>query len=278
MEKRIAIILVLYNKSDVIIDNYIEDDNQYLVIVDNTDGQNLNIREPNVVYVPLLKNCGIAAAQNIGIKEAIKAECDYIVFFDQDSCIPNHYCRNIVILYEEYISKNPKLFLLGPTIINKQTHKKYRRFLNKKTDIESFKPQREIISSGSCVKVSQISKVGMLCERLFIDYVDFEWCWRSNYLGFVSGVTGQIALEHEVGRKELLIGCYHTIVSAKVRYYYQVRNFLALSKKKYVPVKWKVAKLVRLFADTIIFLFKRDYRPNIKYVLMGIKDGFLFRV
>ena len=69
-----------------------------IVIIDNTEESYISKYEsfPNCTLVPLGENTGIAHAQNIGIKHAIKGGADVIVFFDQDSKIENDFLSNLL--------------------------------------------------------------------------------------------------------------------------------------------------------------------------------------
>lgn len=272
---KIAIILVLYNKSKIVPQKYIQNTNSILlIVVDNTEGQDLNLKQDKVLYIPLMHNYGIAKAQNVGIETAMKLGCEYIVFFDQDSDIPNNYCAKIINAYQNIKTTVPNLFLLGPLVINKHTQKEYKKLIKKRQQIvDGFKEEREIISSGSCLHVSSINLVGKLEEKLFIDYVDFEWCWRAKAMGLISGIATQLSLPHEVGAKEVNYGLYHVIISAPIRYYYQTRNMLLLTKRNYVPLAWKISKFARLIINFILFLFNKNYHSNLKYIIKGAKDG-----
>src|SRR5580698_1011792 len=44
----------------------------------------------NIYYIPMLRNIGIYAAQNIGIERSIAASCSHVLILDQDSVLsPN---------------------------------------------------------------------------------------------------------------------------------------------------------------------------------------------
>lgn len=274
MSHKTAIILILYNKHNVDSEKYLQSSDNILIVVDNTEGQDLNIKRNDVLYIPLKHNYGIAKAQNIAIDSAINNGCEYIIFFDQDSDVPCNYCLQIVNAYKNIKNNIPNLFLLGPQVINKQTQREYKKmFERNKQGVDGFIEEREIISSGSCVQLSSLAQVGKLEEKLFIDYVDFEWCWRARKAGLISGVATKVVLPHEVGAKEINYGPYHVIISAPVRYYYQTRNMFLLCRRKYVPFLWKASKFVRLIINSLLFLFDKNYHSNLKYIVKGAKDG-----
>ena len=74
-----------------------------IILVDN--GSNNFISEKisiadNVIVISLRENQGIATAQNVGIKKIIDLGLKYVVFFDQDSIVPNGLigCLKIILL------------------------------------------------------------------------------------------------------------------------------------------------------------------------------------
>ncbi|MDY3914837.1 MAG: glycosyltransferase, partial [Phocaeicola sp.] len=58
-----------------------------------------------VRYIPLLKNIGIAAAQNIGIKHFFDANFEYVIFSDQDSVMPNNLVEKLLYAYNDLKEK-----------------------------------------------------------------------------------------------------------------------------------------------------------------------------
>lgn len=245
-------------------------------VIDNTPQRCLeNVDETSVCYVPLKENKGIACAQNIGIQRARQEGCTHIVLFDQDSDFDAAYVWNIVTRYDELKKSHKALFLLGPRVLNKTTGEAYHSVLHKESvDSDGFVKKREIISSGSCTDMATLEKVGLTDERLFIDYVDFEWCWRAGAKGLYSGETTEVVLEHKVGQNELHIGRYLIIISAPFRYYYQNRNYLYLLRRAYVPLQWKVATGIKMLLRLLYFpLCVENGGACWKYMVKGIKEG-----
>lgn len=218
------------------------------VVVDNSPEKNFDDNSiGNFHYIFNGENIGIAEAQNKGIRFLLnKKQCDYIVFLDQDSRIGRNYIDIITDTYIEIKSFEPNLALLGPTAINARSQEEYKSFFHPKEIIDNiFIPQREIISSGSCVSVDVLKEVGTNLPWLFIDYVDFEWCWRANSMGYVCGTTPCVQIQHSVGQKEYYIGSYIIIISSPIRYFYQGRNYIKLLKLSYVPFQWKLTNMVK---------------------------------
>lgn len=258
----VSVIIVLFQPS--------EDDLMYIkhlsqscegVVVDNslkrnTEGDYLG----SFYYIFNNGNKGIAEAQNIGIQYILQANnSDYIVFLDQDTRVDGDYVSKIVNAYLAVNMVQPNLAILGPTAINSRSDVEYRSIFHDPELINGiFFPQREIISSGSCVGVDVIRKVGLNLSWLFIDYVDFEWCWRANSMGYVCGITPNVTIHHSVGNREYYIGNYIIIISSPIRYFYQGRNYIKLVKLRYVPTQWKCTN----FMKTILRILYLPFVPK----------------
>lgn len=274
----IAIVIIIYHPKSSTFDKYMPSDG-YVIVVDNTPQpsfkRNIVADTDNFIYIPLNKNLGIAAAQNIGIRKAVDLGCSYIVFLDQDSVIGSHYIHSIVSEYQKIISKQKNLFLLGPIVINERTHQEYKSVFHQDICLHSnFIYRKEIISSGSCVSVEKIKDVGFLDEKLFIDFVDFEWCWRANKKSYICGITPNVRLLHNVGQREIRFGKYKVIISAPFRYFYQYRNFLWLCRRNYVPTYWKLSTGIKFLLRIFYFPVRLKNGWSIeKYMWKGIRAG-----
>lgn len=277
MKNDIAVIIVLFNPDVFRIKQIVfrVNDVCHLILVDNSSNDNGHIWGECCQYISLLSNKGIAIAQNIGIAKAKELGCKHIVFFDQDSSFDNHYVNQIVEQYKVIENNKINIFLLGPTVFNEKTKKEYKSAFHKySTDINGFQQRREIISSGSCVAISKIAKVGGLDDELFIDTVDFEWCWRAMHYGYINGITTNVSLNHNVGQREINIFRHKVIISSPFRYYYQYRNFIRLCSRKYVPFSWKRNVGIKYFLRIFYFPFVlKDGIKIVKFMIKGLFAG-----
>lgn len=249
-----------------------------VTVVDNTPDASLNIDLPNVAYIPLRENTGIANAQNVGIRNLLDRGCSHIVFFDQDSEYSLRYVEAIVSEYMRIASLRDDMFILGPTVVDKDSKEEYKSLSADGMADASYIIQRELISSGTCVSASRISQVGMLQSSMFIDYVDFEWCWRAESKGLVSVMTRNVTLPHKVGKgQKRVLGCVF-IESAPFRYFYQYRNLIALCRLNYVPKSWKYKKLLRKVIELFVMpVISKNGNDILKNSLRGIAAGLKFR-
>ena len=254
INEKVAVIIVLYNPDTNDIDN-VRRIAQYNVgfVVDNSlipfmDGETIG----NMSYICNKANIGIAKAQNIALREILKGDYEYVVFLDQDTRVAVDYPLQIAMEFSRI--DNGRLAVLGPQVVNAATGGQYASAIHKYEISENgFSLRKHIISSGSCMSINALKDVGLMWGELFIDYVDFEWCWRAASKGYQCGVTSHLQISHHVGQRELSIGKYKVIISAQQRYFYQYRNFIWLIQKKYVPLQWKCATCVKFLLRLVYF-------------------------
>ena len=254
---KIIVVCVLYNPTDSILQKWKEKiqilPQFFFLFVDNSQKK-------------------IFDFENIGIQYAKKNLFDYVVFFDQDSDFSDYYLPDMVQEYNHIKEKFPNLVILGPRIIDKESHKEYKH--KDANNNDDYLVCRELISSGSMVKTDDFDKIGLLEEKLFIDYVDFEWCWRAKQNGYVCIKTKKISLMHEVGQRRRSFIGYPIILSSPIRYFYQYRNYFRLIKRSYVPLDWKKKVLVRKIFElfTVPFIYHRNPK-TLYYMIKGIVSG-----
>ena len=275
---KVSVLFVIYNPNQKEILHIKEvAANTQAVIVDNSSSRSTELKsEGNLHYLYLGGNKGIAEAQNVGINFITShINAKYIVFFDQDSIVDNNYTNAICSEFERVSKNRSNLAILGPTVIRKDDGTVYAPFIRKETkDSYGFTVRREIISSGSCIPTSIIHAVGCNNPKLFIDYVDFDWCWRANSQGYICGITSKVKIYHKVGKHELHIGRYRVIISSPKRYFYSYRNYLWLCRKKYVPRDWKIKTGIKALARLFYFpLLVRNGIEIWKYMIKGVWEG-----
>lgn len=278
---KIGIVIVVYHPDELILKNkLLRLAGHYdVVVVDNTPSPVRIVPAERLAYIPLNKNAGIAKAQNDGIKYLQAKNCTHIVFFDQDSDWTSQYVDSIVAEYIRISEFRRDLFLLGPRVVNASDGEEYHSVVHKEKESDrGFVYKREIISSGSCLCVSALEKVGLQDEDLFIDFVDFEYCWRAESYGFICGITNGVMLRHKVGQKDIKFPFgYCVIISSPFRYYYQYRNHLWLCKRHYVPLQWKVNIGIKHFLRILYFpLVVKGWVQIEKNIFKGIIHG-IFR-
>jgi rhamnosyltransferase len=251
-----------------------------IVIIDNssisiepTILESLNIKS----YISNNNLGGIAGAQNKGILEAIKNNCDFVLLMDQDSFPQIDMVSELIFSYEQLMELGIKIAAVGPKVVNSFTKIPYESRIRKKEKyivVDRLSLVNALISSGTLIKVEVFETIGFFNEKLFIDGVDHEWCWRALSKGYNCILSHDAILEHNLGEGDRKLLGISISISSPFRIYYQYRNYIYLCRFNYVPLYWK-------FANFIKYLVKFFYYPAIispRYlgrILKGIKDGLL---
>lgn len=280
---KIGAVVVVYNPTIQLLDKCIlslVDQVDKVCVVDNSSYDNsMHIHKfgKSVLYMPLRMNKGIAAAQNIGISYFCDNGYDFVLFSDQDSSSPKCLVDNLLCAYCT-LSANMNISCIGPMPVNRKTGQPYiysQCIIEKCEEVGfSFNKMYSIISSYSLVPVKNFSEVGLMNERLFIDFVEQDWCWRAAaYHDMMCIMLPSVKIEHELGVSSSFLG--HNInVSSPFRIYYQTRNLLWLCRKSYVPGYWKKMNIKKIMLK--FFYYSIVPRNRFRYcgrMLRGFVDG-----
>lgn len=257
-----SVVIVLYYPNIKRIKNLIERirlENIHIVFIDNTPElineslKSISEKNPNIVYIPQKVNKGIAEAQNIGIDIVIKLKGKhYVLFLDQDTNIETGFVNKMIDEYIRISNLGISISALGPTPLNEKTLKQYKQ--------ESVSPENKgshfykpsvLISSGMLISLETLNDVGLMDSQLFIDFVDFDWCWRAKAKGYDCCMTQRVSIKHNVGEEEKFLFGFPVIISSPRRYFYQYRNLVLLCVRPYVPFNWKIKNIFK----RLIYLF-----------------------
>ncbi|MGT2979230.1 glycosyltransferase family 2 protein [Streptococcus alactolyticus] len=243
----------------------------HLYLVDNGSGNVDEVKgllnQYNQSKISILwnrENQGIAKALNQLTSAAQKEGFDWILTLDQDSVVPS----NIVGEFEKYIN-NSSVGILCPIICDRNKDEEIK--INEDcTEID------ECITSGSLLNIKAWSEIGGFDERMFIDGVDFDICYRLRQRGYKIYCIHSVVLLHELGHIE-----YHRFLFWKVlvknhsvfRKYYIARNIIYVAKKrKSVLLAIKgILQEVKLLG--IVLLYETDKKSKSISIIKGIRDG-----
>lgn len=279
MDTKAALLIILYNPK--------ESDFAHLqklaslydgVVVDNSSQPLPQYSIGRFKYHCFGQNRGIAFAHNYGLRIIMQdPTITHVVILDQDSRVPTQYIPQIISYFQSINHEVGYLAALGPTIIQKYTQEVYQSAIFRDQYLTpQFIKRNEIIASGACISIEAFRNVGLEDERLFIDFVDSEWCFRAWNKGWKCGITPCLQLKHMVGRGELHIGSHIISLSAPFRYYYQYRNLLLLWRRKYVPIRFKINWTIKFILRFLYFpLFVNKGWQCWKFMYRGIWHGIM---
>jgi rhamnosyltransferase len=282
--KKIAGVLVCYNPnieelSECVLSIIPQIDKLY--IVDNTDKQSFLINtdiiqmERKIELLELKENIGIAAAQNIGIQKAIENNFEAVLFLDQDTKPPENLVEELLSGIRQLEKEGNKVATIGPLVYNRDSKSEYKSLINKGKDISDFIEKDAIISSGSIILKQVYEEVGGFESDLFIDVVDFEWCWRARQKGYKSFISKKVEMEHRFGERSIsILGVFKLIIPSPVRHYYQYRNLVILFPRSYVPKYWKVRSCIEKIVELVVIpIFVKPRLKRVKFMFKGFKHG-----
>ncbi len=256
-------------------------DNKIKVIVINNSPLDTikNLKDECFYYRYFKKNIGIASAQNIGIKVALKNSAKIISFFDQDSQITSLMIRTIIknlnsmkksIYVPEYLD----------TINNNFSYYRLNK-LGLRTKVKkSSSPYNVdvVISSGMFVPYKVFNVVGLMKDSFFIDYVDTEWCLRCKYFNIPIFVLPKAKMKHKIGISSKKILNKKITFHDEDRYFYQIRNSLFLFRYNYIPKYFALLEFLKSLSNALLKLFYSSRRFYlIKKILLALALGLLNR-
>lgn len=272
---KIAVGIVLYNPQiEILLKSISQLINlvQYIILIDN-NSNNINyvkkkLKQFKKVYIiENNQNYGIAKALNQILDYSYKNQVDYVLTLDQDSILSE---RMFKYLLKYKNIKNAAI--ICPTIhdINK-----------KEKDIfhDEYQIVPRCITSGSLMNLKICKEIGYFDEKMFIDYVDFDYCKRINICKKKIIHVSKSVLQHELGKrtrkKFLWINVYPTNHSSE-RVYYQIRNmrYYYLKFKNNMSIKEKIDEVIRiLWKYTSVILYETDKKIKINKANKGFKDA-----
>ena len=275
-------ILVTYNPNLKILDKCIKSiykSVRNIYIIDNNSNdfvfdENIN----NIRFIKLKENMGIAYAQNIGIKESIKNNSDYILLSDQDTVYPVDYIERMMnaFLNEKNICAITPLFKDSHSSkINNGFYKKSCFFSQRFFPEEGFHNLFHTIASGKIIKTQILDDVGLMNEDLFIDWVDYEWCWRARNKGYKIIGNANVIINHQLGDYSKNIGFREVNLRNHIRHYYITRNafYLAVYCKN-LNLLQRITLFFKSFRYIVGYpILTKPHLVNFKYVLLGFLHG-----
>lgn len=271
----IAAILVLYNPSEAIFHNIetIQTQVSLCIVIINSCSFEVeeSLRKKNVKIIRNETNIGLAAALNIGLKAALGTEgLDAVILFDQDSRPGDNCIANLITTYKEL--GDIKVGALGCKILDQ----KEKRFTHTSPTVIE---QKVIITSGCFIPIKVLKEVGLMDEVLFIDYIDYEWCFRAIHNGYKIFVNNSSVLFHNMGDKFInFLGKNKPIHINTLRQYYIIRNQLIIIRRPYIPLPWRISEFFKFFYRIPGYiLYSAEKFQTASKIFLALKDYWINR-
>lgn len=234
-------------------------------------------------------NAGIGRALNAGVEIARSLQATHVLLMDQDSVPRQGMVSRLLAWDAEIRARGVALSAIGPRFADAVSgqlsqHVRFARWHVGRIDCGTSHepvPVDYLITSGSLIALDAFERVGPMDESLFIDHVDTEWILRARSLGLQAYGACDAVMEHELGefrRRVWLLRWRDVPFHKPFRYYYIVRNSLALYRRAYMSHEWIRVDAVRLLQ---IFVYMSLFHPQrwqfLRMAIRGVRDAFAGR-
>lgn len=228
--------------------------------------------DSGVVVVDQVKNVGVAAGFNAGMRRALADDFEYVWIFDQDSTVADGMLKQLKRAFSEWDSP---VAMAGPALRAEETG-----FLYDADRGEGIGELQTLISSGALFSREALEKIGLHDERLFIDYVDHDISLRARAAGFAVVKVFDTVLDHRFGAstpatffgRRVYLSNY-----SPMRQYYMTRNRVIMIRR-YGIGRWFWEDAAYASKSWIkVLLCERDRGSKIGAAVRGAIDGIRFR-
>ncbi len=270
MNFKINAVVIFYNPSKEHLHNiftYIDEVSK-VYILDNSPkpiDEGIFNEYPKISYLHNRGNLGISKCLNLAASMAIQDNCQWLLTMDQDSVAPKNFISNLFA----GIENTPNIGIISP------------RHYNANYKIESLEPKIEkllvTMASGNLLNLKVFAEVGPFDEKLFIDYVDIDYCLRIAKRGYSVIRKNTVSLVHCEGNlksRKYLMFTVRPYDHNPLRWYYKSRNRLYLYQKHRNDfVVFLREERKRYFKDLLkILLFEKNKLSKFKFAFRGVLD------
>ncbi|XOQ51809.1 MAG: hypothetical protein ACFWT7_00280 [Succiniclasticum sp.] len=269
--KKLAGVVILYNPDMDVVDNiqsyYPMLDKLY--VVDNSSQPNGAVVAAissldNVVYIPHGENLGISYSLN-EVLRLVKDSHEWLLTMDQDSCFYDGKMEDYIKCLD-YVSKSDSP-VYGVTFATSGT-------INPLFPEGAVFEDEVCITSGNIINVRRALEAGGFDENLFIDRVDFDFCFQCQKKGYKLLNYNKVLMKHQLGdtRTGQFFGVHFWFPDhSYIRFYYVVRNSIYMMFKYSTIRKGILRGLLNDFICNCI-LGKHKIK-KLQYAVKGFLDA-----
>lgn len=244
------------------------DNNSYVPLKDSyLDNLNLNI-----IHIKNHINEGFTGGNNIGIKKAIEAGCEYIALINNDTVFVDDSLLKVVNCFEDnfnigiigiinYYYSNPEL--IWQAGFRSNLFLGYSKKIKTNNSTMNIVPVDYVPGSSIVIRKSVFEENGFLDERYFAYFEEYDFCIRAKKkkinIGFLNGTK----ILHKVGKSS----------TSPIKLYFRTRNKLLFFHKHGSALGFVIAFTAHAIISIKRIVFsKNDKGKLIKAFLLGFKD------
>ena len=309
MNNKICATIITYNCGESFIDtfNSINCQVDKIVIVDNgSEEKTIKVLNELKSKYPIEvifcgENLGIAAALNKGVKYALENGYDWVMTLDHDSNLKEDMAEKLLNAYYRIDEeKRKKVVSLLPRYIELglDQERQDARYTNKdiayveggitsgnlvKELLAAHQPDRKPYIDAILKKLKEnvlkaFEEVGYFDEKLFIDFVDYDFCFRIKEKGLDIVEVADAILYHRIGDTKSGRFFFKKVSATNhspTRRYYITRNRIYCWKKYkgIVDNSIKFDKSCAVKEAVKILLYEEDKILKMKMIAKGIRDA-----
>ena len=292
MNSNICVILVLYNPNKQRLTNLFRSimcKGLKIFIFDNSiDNVYYNFEEElgegNYEYFSSKENVGIAAAQNILLSAARNLGYKFALMSDQDTIYPENY---IIDLFRNcpdninYAAICPSWWSIGSINESDEVQRQFCFDNNGNLRLIEIDDNQILlvshaISSGMILNIEVLDHVGLMNEKLFIDWVDNDWCWRAKKLDYNIVYVSSVKIEHSLGDEQVSVLGMPFVKRSSFRNYYIIRNaiYLIFYSRHNRSIKFYLLKKV-LQHSVFAIIVTQTRITEISFIIKAFSDAIL---
>ena len=256
-----------------------------VVIVDNGSGNRTQVHAlaqslDGVDVIGLSENLGIGAALNMGAQRALALTPDWVLTMDQDTLVDHGAIEGILASYDSlernYRGRVGILAMRAHPQPSSIWITRYADRLLTIRELDLFTERRGVITSGNLIRADVVAQLHFN-ESLFIDQVDFDYCYSVRDAGWRVIQQKRFSMDHILGERFDDTDKDHPYENAQ-RVYYIVRNSTYLVLRRRLPIRFYFVQVV-VFSGAFISI--NGVRSSVHCTLVlarGIVDGALGRM
>lgn len=291
---KIGLVTVLY-KSDALLPDFfksisLQTHKDYIVyLIDNSESEatDLVIEQCNKNYpVSLIRhiktgdNIGVAAGNNMGIRNAIDDGCTHFLILNNDILFEQPFMfEKLLMLSDEkgeslivtkiFYYGEKKIWMAGGYLDKIRALGVHYGY--KKEDAPIYNIAKHVTYSPTCfmlIKKEVVENIGIMDEKYFAYYDDTDFVLRAVNFGYKVWYEPELFLEHKVSSSAGENSLFYV--------YYSNRNKIYFIRKNFKGFYFLVAISYTL-VSRVAFYFKFDKQRKQK-LIQGLKDGFRMKI
>lgn len=255
-----------------------------IIVVNNSPEIDLSSLQTNqIILINNPNNIGLAAALNVGIKEAKKKCFQMVALFDQDTILQENFIQQMLKYINNFQAKKKLVAVYSPVYYNQVTKETSRhisfkpfRLVRSLVDNDNYASPYYVITSGSFIPIDVLDEVGPMREELFIDFVDIEWCLRARKKNYHIVAINKVVINHHLGDYAISFMRHRYPIHSPLRMYYYFRNATYLYHLEGIDWNWRFVDFSRnLFRLLFYLVLVKDRLTYFRYIMKGKYHGII---